>query len=41
MAVLMPFLLHALAVILKIRLSPHKRVHQFLFLSDGLLELLG
>ena len=37
----MPFFLHALAVILKIRLSPHKRVHELLFFSDGLLELLG
>lgn len=41
MPVLMPLLLHAFAIILEISLSPHKRVHQFLFFSKRLLELLG
>ena len=41
MAVLLALLLDALAVILKIRLAPDERVHQFLLLSEKLLQLFG
>jgi hypothetical protein len=40
MPFLLPFLFHTLAVIFKIRLPPHQRILQILFLGDQFLNLI-